>query len=72
MQLYKRAFDLCCDQGCLSEDTFERILKATSIEEAKFLLGNNFDYSKKFKTLPPDWSRNNWKDIPIQEKYQNP
>lgn len=60
---YKRAFDLCCAQGCLDQIILDRVTNSISHDEAVILFGNHFDSRNDIGTLPLDWSHNTKKAV---------
>jgi hypothetical protein len=55
---YKRAFDLCCEQGCLDQIILDRVMNSITNDDAVVIFGSHFDSRNNIRTLPPDWSRN--------------
>jgi pentatricopeptide repeat protein len=59
MDIIKRAFDLCCQQGCLNNLILEQLLDKclVSQEEQRLVLGNYWTENASLDDLPSEWAR---------------
>ena len=63
-RLLKRIFELCCDDGCLSDEVLRRLRTMAPTDVVQNLIGDE----TKVGALPSSWSRNAKREAPGKKK----